>query len=106
MKIYTLVGVSIGLAVASLASANEPINRMEQGGADAVLSFCRQVFPGGASAFASIEKSLQGRELDNQQAVKKSAKYLQAYTEVRATLDAAPADWARQACVNLAHSSH
>ena len=106
MKIYTLLGISLGLTAASLASAGAPNDPMSQGGIDAVLSFCRQVNPAGASAYRSLEESLQGREREGRRAVERNATYLRAYAEVRGVLEAAPQDWARQACVSLASSSH
>ena len=105
MKIYTLVGISLGLTAASLASAGAPNDPMSQGGVDAVLSFCRQVNPAGAAAYRSLEESLQGKELEDWHRAKRKAAYLKAYGEVRGALEAARQDWALQACVSLASGS-
>jgi hypothetical protein len=102
MKIYILVGISLGFAAASLASAHAPNDPMSQGGVDAVLSFCRQVNPAGAAAYRSLEESLQGRERDEWHGAQRTAAYLKAYTEVRSALEAARQDWALRACVSLA----
>jgi hypothetical protein len=104
MKIHTLVGISLGLTVASLASAGTSNDPMSQGGVDAVLSFCRQVNPAGASAYRSLAESLQGREQEGRRAVERTAAYQRAYAEVRGALDAARQDWALQVCINLASS--
>jgi hypothetical protein len=102
MKIYTLVGISLGLAATSLASADAPNDPMSQGGVDAVLSFCQQVNPAGAAAYHSLEESLRGKGLDDWKRSDRKAAYFKAYTEVRGALESARQDWALQACVSLA----
>lgn len=101
MKIHVLLGIAIGLAASTLASAGVSTYAMEQGGRDAALAFCLQVNPAGASAYKSLEESVHGERLRAWRDAQRSAAYQRAYAEVFGALGAARPDWALGACVDL-----
>jgi hypothetical protein len=92
----------LGLAATSLAWADTSVNPSALGGVDAVLQFCGQINPAGASAYRSLKESLFGKQLDHAlDAVERTAAYRQALTEVGGALAAAAPDWALKACIDI-----
>jgi hypothetical protein len=118
MKIRTLLGISLGLAASSLACAADSTDSMERGAGDAVLAFCRQVYPAGESAYRSLEATLHNDRHDDRNDDRRddrhddhsdgwlgglhTAAYQRAYSEVYGALESAQPDWARNACSELA----
>ena len=99
MNIRSVLCLGFGLVFATMASADVSTTATEQGGQDAVLSFCGQVNPAGAAAYKQLENSFHNEQW---RAIQRTAAYQRAYAEVRGAFAAAREDWALSACVDLA----
>ena len=97
------ISISLSLAAASLAqAADAPIDPTSLGGLDAVLTFCKQSNPAGEPVYRSLKVSIIGRQPDRAlDGIESTGAYRQAYGGVSGALNAAPKDWARQACLDI-----
>ena len=101
MKTLGLIALSIGLGAASLARADAPVTPMTLGSVDAVLAFCGQVNPAGASAYKAWKESLLGKDDHAREAATQTPAYRDAFAQISNVLKSAPGDWAVRACNDL-----
>lgn len=102
MKTLGIIGLSLGLGTASLAQADAPLNPMTLGSVDAVLTFCGQLNPAGASGYRAWRESLMGKESERaREAATQTAAYKDAFAQLSSVLKSAPRDWAVRACNDL-----
>ena len=101
MKTLGIIGLCVGLGTASLAGAAAPVTPMTLGSVDAVLAFCRQVNPAGASAYKALKESLLGKDDHAREAATHTSAYKNAFAQISSVLKSAPGDWAVRACNDL-----
>jgi len=101
MKTLGLIALSIGLGAASLARADAPVTPMTLGSVDAVLAFCGQVNPAGASAYKALKESLLGKDDHAREAATQTPAYRDGFAQISRVLKSAPRDWAVRACNDL-----
>ena len=106
MKVLGMIGLSLALGTAPLARADVPVNPTALGSVDAVITFCGQLNPSGASAYQSLRDSLIGKPSeDAREAAVKTPAYQQAFNEISGVLKSAPKDWAVKACTDIVPST-
>ena len=101
MKTLGIIGLCVGLGTASLARADAPVTPMTLGSVDAVLAFCRQVNPAGASAYKALKESLLGKDDHAREVATHTSAYKNAFAQISSVLKSAPGDWAVRACNDL-----
>ena len=101
MKTLGIIGLCVGLGTASLARADAPVTPMTLGSVNAVLAFCSQVNPAGASAYKGLKESLLGKDDRAREAATHTSAYKNAFAQISGVLKSAPGDWAVQACNDL-----
>ena len=101
MRTLGIIGLCVGLGTASLARADAPVTPMTLGSVDAVLAFCGQVNPAGASAYKALKESLLGKDDHAREAATHTSAYKDAFAQISSVLKSAPGDWAVRACSDL-----
>ena len=101
MKTLGIIALCVGLGTASLARADARVTPMTLGSVDAVLAFCRQVNPAGASAYKALKESLLGKDDHAREVATHTSAYKNAFAQISGVLKSAPGDWAVQACNDL-----
>jgi hypothetical protein len=102
MRTLGMIALSLGLGTASLARADVPVNPMTLGSVDAVLTFCGQLNPAGASAYGALRESLIGKQSERaREAVTQTPAYRDGFAQISRVLKSAPRDWAVRACNDL-----
>src|SRR5882724_232790 len=101
MKTLGLIALSLALGTASLARADAPVTPMTLGSVDAVLAFCGQVNPAGASAYKALKESLLGKDDHAREAATQTPAYRDGFAQISRVLKSAPRDWAVRACNDL-----
>ena len=101
MKTLGIIGLCVGLGTASLAGAAAPVTPMTLGSVDAVLAFCRQVNPAGASAYKALKESLLGKDDHAREVATHTSAYKNSFAQISSVLKSAPGDWAVRACNDL-----
>ena len=101
MKTLGIIALCVGLGTASLAGAAAPVTPMTLGSVDAVLAFCRQVNPAGASAYKALKESLLGKDDHAREVATHTSAYKNAFAQISSVLKSAPGDWAVRACNDL-----
>jgi hypothetical protein len=74
---------------------------MTLGSVDAVLAFCGQVNPAGASAYKALKESLLGKDDHAREAATQTPAYRDGFAQISRVLKSAPRDWAVRACNDL-----
>src|SRR2546430_17472332 len=101
MKTLGIIGLCVGFGTAPLAGAAAPVTPMTLGSVDAVLAFCRQVNPAGASAYKALKESLLGKDDHAREVATHTSAYKNAFAQISSVLKSAPGDWAVRACNDL-----
>ncbi len=101
MKTLGIIALCVGLGTASLARADARVTPMTLGSVDAVLAFCGQVNPTGASAYKALKESLLGKDDHAREAATHTSAYKDAFAQISSVLKSAPGDWAVRACTDL-----
>jgi len=86
MKTLGIIGLCVGLGTASLAGAAAPVTPMTLGSVDAVLAFCRQVNPAGASAYKALKESLLGKDDHAREVATHTSAYKNAFAQISSVL--------------------
>lgn len=102
MKIWATIGISLGLAVSSLAFASThiaPSNLTALGSVDAVLKFCSKLNPGHAADYTALKTSMFPHvSAATLRVLESTPEYRNAFTEMGGVLAGAPRDWSHNAC--------
>lgn len=103
MKTPIILGVSLAIAMVSLARADQSITPFTLGVVDAVFGFCRHVNPAGAPAYRQLRVAMIGKQSERKlEDFTHSAEYRNAFTVVRTVLrDGLPQNQALKACQDI-----
>jgi len=103
MKIRTIPGIGLAIALSSSSWAEQPLDPAQVGNFDGMLSVCREVNPAGSSLYNSLREAMLGEQPEGAvDALSQTPEYRGAYEAARQKSEAEPREKVLKECTELA----